>query len=184
MTSPVTIRSAEPYDAAAFAAIYNPYILGTTISFEEEPVTVGAMVERIQKVQGQGLPWLVMEQEGEILGYAYATRWRERRAYRFAVETSVYFSPEARGQGLGSQLYRELIARLQALGAHLAIGGIALPNPASAGLHESLGYQHVATFHEVGWKHGRWLDVGYWELKLQDGPPQEAACVSTVVVPA
>ena len=171
MSQDIHIRPATLADAASIVAIYNPYVLGTTISFEEQPVTVPEMAERIRKVGEQGLPWLVVELHGELLGYAYATRWRVRHAYRFAVETSVYFAAAARGQGLGSRLYRALLQALRALGVHMAIGGIALPNPASAALHEGLGFRQVATFHEVGWKAGRWLDVGYWELKLNDGPP-------------
>jgi len=171
MSQDIHIRPATAADATAIAAIYNPYVLDTTISFEEQAVSTEDMAERIAKVQQQGLPWLVVELHGELLGYAYATRWRVRHAYRYAVETSVYFAPEARGQGLGSRLYRYLLQQLRASGIHLAIGGIALPNDASVALHEGLGFCRVAIFHEVGWKNGRWLDVGYWELKLNDGPP-------------
>lgn len=175
MSQDIHIRPATSGDAAAMAAIYNPYVLDTTISFEEQAVTVAEMAERLAKVQQQGLPWLVVELHGELLGYAYATRWRVRHAYRFAVETSVYFAPEARGQGLGGRLCRSLLQQLRALGVHLAIAGIALPNDASVALHEGLGFVQAATFHEVGWKAGRWLDVGYWELRLYAGPPPEAA---------
>ena len=175
MSQDIHIRPATAADAATITAIYNPYVLDTTISFEEQAVSTEEMAARIAKVQQQGLPWLVVELHGELLGYAYATRWRVRHAYRYAVETSVYFAPEARGQGLGSRLYRSLLQQLRDLGVHLAIGGISLPNAASAALHEGLGFRQVATFHEVGWKAGRWLDVGYWELKLHDGPPPSLA---------
>lgn len=171
MSRDILIRPATPADAAAMAAIYNPYVLDSTISFEEEAVTVEDMVARLAKVEEYGLPWLVVELHGELLGYAYATRWRVRHAYRFAVETSVYFAAEARGQGLGGRLYRSLLQQLRSLGLHLAIAGIALPNPGSIALHQSLGFQQVATFHQVGWKADRWLDVGYWELRLNEGPP-------------
>ncbi|NWK77535.1 arsinothricin resistance N-acetyltransferase ArsN1 family B [Aquitalea sp. LB_tupeE] len=171
MSCDILIRPATPADAAAMAAIYNPYVLNSTISFEEEAVTVEEMVARLDKVTEQGLPWLVAELNGELLGYAYATRWRVRPAYRYAVETSVYFAPEARGQGLGGRLYRSLLQQLRSQGLHLAIAGIALPNAASIALHQGLGFEQAATFHQVGWKAARWLDVAYWELRLNEGPP-------------
>lgn len=161
-----TLRDATEADAAAIAAIYNPYILDSTISFEEQAVTGADMQSRIAGVQDGGLPWLVLERDGVIAGYAYATRWRVRHAYRFSVETSVYLAPGQGGQGGGTALYEALLARLRAAGCHLAIGGIAQPNPASVALHEKLGYKKVAHFGEVGFKFDRWIDVGYWELKL------------------
>lgn len=160
------IRPAHADDAKAIAAIYNPYILNTTISFEEEPVTDAAMAQRVADVQAGGLPWLVAEQDGKLLGYAYATKWRVRHAYRFSVESSVYLAPEAARQGVGTALYTALLAQLAERGCHLVIGGIALPNEASVALHEKLGYEKVAHFREVGFKFGRWLDVGYWQVTL------------------
>ncbi len=162
----MTIRDATGEDAAAIAAIYNPYILDSTISFEEAAVTAADMAARIAGVQDGGLPWLVLEHDGVIAGYAYATRWRVRHAYRFAVETSVYLAQGQGGQGSGTALYEALLARLRAVGCHMAIGGIAQPNPASVALHEKLGYKKVAHFSEVGFKFDRWIDVGYWELQL------------------
>lgn len=160
------IRSAHADDAKAIAAIYNPYILNTTISFEEEPVMDAAMAQRIAEVQAGGLPWLVAERDGKVLGYAYATKWRVRHAYRFSVESSVYLAPETARQGVGSALYTALLALLAERGCHLVIGGIALPNDASVALHEKMGYEKVAHFREVGFKFGRWLDVGYWQRTL------------------
>lgn len=161
------IRDARPTDAAAIAAIYNPYIVDSTISFEETPVTAADMQARIAAVQEGGLPWLVLEEEdGAIAGYAYATKWRVRHAYRFSVETSVYLPAGRAGRGFGTALYRELLRRLRDDGCHLAIAGIAQPNVASVALHEKMGFIKVAHFGEVGFKFGRWLDVGYWELKL------------------
>ncbi|MTV40427.1 arsinothricin resistance N-acetyltransferase ArsN1 family B [Duganella radicis] len=160
------IRDAVADDAKAIAAIYNPFIANTTISFEEEPVTDAAMAQRIADVQGGGLPWLVAERDGKVVGYAYATKWRVRHAYRFSVESSVYLAPGSAGQGLGSALYAALFERLTACGCHLVIGGIALPNAASVALHEKMGYEKVAHFREVGFKFGRWLDVGYWQKTL------------------
>lgn len=162
------IRDARPDDAPAIAAIYNPYIADTTISFEETSVSADAMVERIAAVQAAGLPWLVCEEEnGTIVGYAYATPWRVRHAYRFSVETSVYLAYGNTQRGLGGALLARLLELLRAKGCHLAIAGIAQPNEASVALHEKLGFVKVAHFGEVGFKFGRWLDVGYWELRLQ-----------------
>ena len=164
--SELLIREATPDDAAAICAIYNPYIEYTTISFEEKPVAVSDMAERIASTQAQGLPWLVAEASGDMLGYAYATRWRVRPAYRHAVESSIYMRQATVGQGVGKLLYRELIRRLAVLGLHTVIGGVAQPNPASDGLHRSLGFKQVAQFEQVGRKFGRWLDVAYWQLPL------------------
>jgi phosphinothricin acetyltransferase len=159
------IRAATPDDASAIAAIYNHYIATTTISFEERAVTADEMAQRIRDVTAT-LPWLVHEQHGRINGYAYATKWRVRSAYRFSAETSVYVEQGQGGQGIGSALYRELLAELRRREIHMAIGGIAQPNPASVALHESLGFVKVAHFKEVGRKFDRWIDVGYWELPL------------------
>ncbi len=159
------IRAATPDDAAAIAAIYNHYIATTTISFEEQAVTAAEMAQRIRDVSTT-LPWLVREDGGRIAGYAYATKWRVRSAYRFSAETSVYVEHGRGGQGIGSALYTALLAELRARGVHMAIGGIAQPNPASVALHERLGFVKVAHFSEVGRKFDRWIDVGYWELKL------------------
>ena len=159
------IRPASPSDAAAVAAIYNHYVAKTTISFEEEDVTVAEMAQRIADV-GAKLPWLVFEQDGAVLGYAYATPWRVRSAYRFSVESTVYVAPGHGGKGIGSALYRSLIGALREGGLQVVIGGIAQPNPASVALHESLGFEKVAHFRRVGRKFEQWIDVGYWELQL------------------
>ncbi|MFC3625896.1 arsinothricin resistance N-acetyltransferase ArsN1 family B [Vogesella amnigena] len=165
--SELIIREATPVDAAAICAIYNPYIEYTTISFEEKPVSVADMAERIASTQAQGLPWLVAEAEdGELFGYAYASRWRARPAYRHSVEASIYLRQATVGQGLGKLLYRELLQRLTALGLRTVIGGVAQPNPASDALHRALGFKQVANFEQVGRKFGRWLDVAYWQLSL------------------
>ena len=170
---PVDIRDAAAGDGAALVAIYNHYVANTTISFEEAPVTAADMAERIGAVQQGALPWLVACDDRMVLGYAYATKWRVRHAYRFAVECSVYLHPDMARRGLGEQLYRALFARLRAGGYHRAIGGIALPNPASVGLHEKLGFRKVAHFGEVGFKFGQWIDVGYWELRLDSNGDSE-----------
>lgn len=159
------IRPVTPDDAAAIVTIYNHYIATTTISFEEHAVTPEEMAGRIRDVTA-GLPWLVYEQDGAVLGYAYATKWRARSAYRFAAETSVYLEFGQGGKGIGKALYKALLEELRAREIHMAIGGIAQPNEASVALHESLGFEKVAHFKQVGRKFDRWIDVGYWELQL------------------
>lgn len=160
------IRPATPADAEAIGRIYNHYILNTTATFEEALVSPVEMAGRIAEVTTASLPWLVLENGGEVIGYAYATKWRTRSAYRFAVETTIYLAPGFGGRGLGTQLYRALLAQLREQGYHTAIGGITLPNPPSIALHEKVGMKKVAHFVEVGFKFGRWLDVGYWEILL------------------
>lgn len=164
----IHMRDASTNDAPAIAAIYNHFVLNTSISFEEQAVPASEMAQRIADVQATGLPWLVAEQDGIVLGYAYATKWRVRNAYRFSVETTVYLAPDSAGRGIGTTLYGALLERLRAGGYHLAIGGIALPNPASVALHEKLGFEKVAQFREVGLKFDRWTDVGYWQLVLAE----------------
>lgn len=161
------IRDAHQGDANAVVAIYNHFILNSSISFEESAVSAADMAQRIADVQAAGLPWLVLEVDGETLGYAYATKWRVRHAYRFSVESSVYLHHAKAGRGYGTALYRALLDQLRDKGYHLVIGGIAQPNPASVALHEKLGFEKVAHFKEVGFKFERWVDVGYWQLSLK-----------------
>lgn len=161
------IRGARPADSEQLAAIYNHYIRHSLATFEEEPLRPEQMRQRLQRVSEQGYPWLVAEEAGAICGYAYATRWRERSAYRFSVESTVYLAPAAAGRGWGTQLYSALFDRLQQQGVHAVIGGITLPNPASVALHEKMGMRKVAVFPEVGFKQGQWLDVGYWQRNFQ-----------------
>ncbi|RLQ22893.1 GNAT family N-acetyltransferase [Seongchinamella sediminis] len=157
------IRAAQPSDSEQLAAIYNHYIRHSLATFEEQELDSGAMRERMQRVAELGYPWLVAEEGGAICGYAYATRWRERSAYRFSVESTVYLAPAAGGRGWGTQLYSALFDELKELGVHAVIGGITLPNPASVALHEKMGMRKVAEFPQVGFKQGQWLDVGYWQ---------------------
>ncbi|HZW17936.1 MAG TPA: arsinothricin resistance N-acetyltransferase ArsN1 family B [Luteimonas sp.] len=168
MTDSFNIRDARAGDAAPVAAIYNHYIARTIVTFELEAVAAGDMCDRIAAVQDDGLPWLVAaDAAGAVLGYAYAARWRPRAAYRRSVESSIYLAPQAVGRGIGRCLYPRLIERLRACGLHVVIGGAALPNPASVALHEALGFAKVAHLREVGHKFGRWIDVGYWQLRLE-----------------
>jgi phosphinothricin acetyltransferase len=124
------------------------------------------MTARLQEVQGASLPWFVAAQGGEVVGYAYATKWNGRSAYRFSTEVTVYLDHGRGGRGIGSNLYHHLLPALQSRGIHVAIGGIALPNTASVALHRKFGFEQVAEFREVGFKFGRWIDVGYWQKTL------------------
>ena len=159
------IRLATTADAAAIATIYNHYVSSSTITFEEQMVAIDEMAQRIASVGGQ-LPWYVFERDGEIVGYAYATPWRARSAYRFSVESTVYVAHDGVGQGIGRQLYSTLIEELRHRQLQVVIGGIAQPNEASVALHERLGFEKVAMFKRVGCKFDQWIDVGYWELQL------------------
>lgn len=159
------IRDVLCEDAASIAEIYNHYIKHSTITFEEETVSPEEMKERILEISTD-YPYMVYEEGHRILGYCYASKWRARSAYRFTLESTVYLDPQAVGQGIGSALYKELIQRLKDQGVHSIIGGIALPNIASMGLHKKLGFRKVAHFSEVGFKLNQWIDVVYWELLL------------------
>ena len=160
------IRPANKDDCQAIAGIYNHYITHTTVTFEEEPVGPDTMAARLEETAAASLPWLVIEEGGRVVGYAYAGKWKGRCAYRYSVESTVYLEPSATGRRLGSALYDVLLPRLRERGAHVVIAGIALPNAASVALHEKLGMEKVAHFKEVGFKFDRWIDVGYWQLTL------------------
>lgn len=160
------IRLAEAGDAAAIANIYNPYIANTTITFEELLVSAEQIAQRILDIRAAALPWLVAEDAGQVVGYAYASPWKARSAYRHSVEVSVYLQDQVQGQGWGSRLYEALFSALKERQVHVAIGGIALPNPGSIALHEKFGMKQVARFEQVGFKFGQWLDVGYWQRVL------------------
>jgi L-amino acid N-acyltransferase YncA len=157
------IRLAQPSDAEAIVGIYNHYVANTTVAFEEQVVSVEDMAGRIKDIQSAGLPWLVLEDSGPLLGYAYASKWKTRSAYRYSVEVSVYLKQGIQARGLGSRLYEALFAALVERDIHAAMGGIVLPNDASVRLHEKFGMKQVAHFEQVGYKFGRWLDVGYWQ---------------------
>jgi phosphinothricin acetyltransferase len=162
----VNIRPATAEDAEAIARIYNFYIRNTVVTFEEESVSAQAMMARMSEVQSADLPWLVADFESRVVGYAYAGKWKLRSAYRYSVETTIYLEHGREGGGIGTKLYTELLSILRTRGFRVAIGGAALPNEASAKLHAKLGFEHVATFHQVGFKHDRWVDVAYWQVLL------------------
>jgi L-amino acid N-acyltransferase YncA len=161
------IRTAQPSDAAAITAIYAPIVAHTAISFEIDPPSVEEMRQRIVTTT-QTLPWLVgVDAQDQIMGYVYASKWRERLAYQWSVEVTAYVHENARGQGVASKLYTRLFEVLVELGYFQAFGGITLPNEASVRLHESLGFVPMGSYKNVGHKMGQWRDVGYWQKTLQ-----------------
>ncbi len=183
----LTIRSAstapDSPDAAACAAIYAPYVTDTWISFELEPPTATAMAQRIASAHA----WLVAVDSPDagapdvdgthspVLGYAYATRHRERAAYQWACDVSVYVAEQAQRRGVGRALYERLLAQLATQGLRMACAGIALPNDASIALHTSLGFEPIGTYRDIGWKHGGWRDVHWMQLPLgEPGAPPAA----------
>lgn len=182
----IAIRAARPEDAAAIAAIYAPYVLTGTVTFETDPPDTRAMRSRIESSDGF-YPWLVAtngDAEGGVLAYAYAARFRDRPAYRYVVETSIYVAGPVQGQGMGRLLYEALIDTLRAQGFTQAIGAIALPNDHSIALHEATGFRRAGVYREVGYKHNRWIDVGFWQCELNDSaiPPVEPRPFSEVGV--
>lgn len=164
----IILRPAAPADAPAIAAIYAPYVGESAISFEETPPDAEVMATRMSTPPK--LPWWVAIDADMIVGYAYAAPHRTRAAYRWSVEVSVYLAPSHSGRGLGTRLYRQLLPDLRGLGYVNAYAGIALPNPASVRLHERVGFTTIGAFPNVGYKHGRWHDVGWWHLALTDPP--------------
>ncbi len=174
------IRIATREDAAAVLAIYAPFVRETGVSFEYEPPSVDQMRARIVDSLVER-PWLVCERGDQVLGYAYATHHRSRIAYQWTVETSVYVSPSHHRCGVGRGLYHALLPILKLLGYWNALAGITLPNAASVGLHESLGFKPIGVYPAVGYKFGVWHDVGWWSLRLRDDaePPRPLTAFST-----
>lgn len=160
------IRLVELQDIPALCGIYNHYVENTIATFEEVTVPQGELAHRIAVV-GKNFPWLVLEERGEIIGFAYANYWKARSAYRFTLESTIYLHPEHCGRGHGVRLYGELLARLKRMdGIHRLLACVSLPNAASVALHEGLGFRKIGHFSEVGRKFDRWIDVGYWELTM------------------
>lgn len=160
------IRDADAArDAAPCAQIYAPYVLYSPATFEEEPPDEAEMGRRIAEY-GASHAWLVYERDAEVAGYAYACPHRTRSAYRFTAEVAVYVAETHHGGGIGRALYVNLIDRLRMLGMRTALAGITLPNPASQGLHEAFGFEPAGVYRNVGFKGGRWHDVGWWQLDL------------------
>ncbi|MBN1782365.1 N-acetyltransferase [bacterium] len=152
-------------DAGSIRDIYNHYVIHTAVTFQEAPLSVKD-IENLLEVIRTRFPFLVAEDANGITGYAYASAWKQRSAYRFAAECTIYLRPGAGGRGTGTRLYSRLFDELEKLDLHALVGCIALPNPASVALHEKYGFVKVAHFKEVGFKFGRWIDVGYWEKVL------------------
>jgi phosphinothricin acetyltransferase len=166
----VRIREADPSrDAPACAAIYGPYVRDTPISFEEAPPT-GAELERRMREILRVYPWLVAERDGAAAGFAYASPHRTRSAYRWAADVSVYVDPAHHREGVGRALYARLFELLRTQNLLIACAGITLPNPASVALHEALGFEPVGIYRRIGYKHGAWRDVGWWQLALAEQP--------------
>lgn len=172
----LSIRDADPTrDAAACAAIFAPHVEGGAVSFEERAPDAEEMAARIERY-GAGHAWLVAERGGKVVGYAYATPFETRPAYRWSTYVSVYVAADVHGQGVGRALYEALFDRLRERGFRMACARITLPNEASVGLHEHLGFELVGVNREIGWKQGAWRDVGSYQLELApapDGPPPE-----------
>ncbi|MGH8224915.1 MAG: arsinothricin resistance N-acetyltransferase ArsN1 family B [Gammaproteobacteria bacterium] len=164
MSFEYAVRPVSIDDAAAVARIYNHYVLNTVITFEEETVSEREIVGRIGEAAAALMPWLVAERASEVVGYAYASKWKGRCAYRHSVESGLYLDPAVMRQGIGTRLYLALLAALRERGVHAVIAGVALPNSASVALHEKCGFVKIGHFEEVGFKFGRWVDVGYWQL--------------------
>ena len=183
----IALRPARPDDAASIAAIYAPYVLTGTVSFETDAPDARTMRNRMTASDGL-YPWIVAtngEEDGDaVLAYVYATKFRERSAYRYVVETSIYVAGPVQGQGMGRLLYEALIDTLRAQGFTQAIGAIALPNDHSIALHEATGFRRAGVYREVGYKQGRWIDVGVWQCELNESaiPPIEPRPFSEVGV--
>jgi phosphinothricin acetyltransferase len=160
---PAAIRPAVIADAQAMVDIYNYYVLSTPVTFEEEALSREAMEDRIRTFTPL-YPWFVWEEEGELAAYAYAHRWHERTAYRFSAEDTVYVKEGFQRRGIGRTLLAMVVEELKKQGVHAMMAVITVPNEGSVGLHESLGFKKAGHFSEIGWKMGRWRDVGYWEL--------------------
>jgi len=164
----MNIQVATPQDAQQIAAIYAPIVTGTAISFELEPPSVDEMRQRIVATL-ERLPWLVsLDDAGAVNGYAHAGRHRERAAYQWSVDVTAYVREDARGRGVGRQLYTALLDELVNLGYFQAFAGIALPNAASVALHEAMGFQPLGVYRQVGFKLGEWRDVGWWQKPLRE----------------
>ena len=162
----IGVRAADPErDAERIAEIYAVYVRDAIVTFEEEPPTSAEMAARMAAVLLR-TPWLVAEADGQIVGYAYASAHRERPGYRWSVDISAYVDEQARGRGVGKTLYAELVGVIRRQGFVNVYAGIALPNPASVALHESIGMRRLCVYEKVGWKLGRWIDVAWFAMQL------------------
>ncbi|MGO4597435.1 GNAT family N-acetyltransferase [Terrabacter sp. 2RAF25] len=167
------VRDATPVDAPACAAVYAPYVTGTSITFETEPPGAEEMGRRIEKAQ-RSHAFLVLEDAGEVVGFAYGGPFKERAAYRWSCEVSVYIAVDRRGRGGGRRLYEELLRRLEARGYRMAAAGMTQPNEPSGRLHAAMGFETVGTYRDIGWKFGAWHDVTWVQRRLGDPLPDSA----------
>ncbi len=165
MNSTFEIRDVRPKDCARITEIYNYFVRNTITTFDLQEWTVADMTENVMG-KAKDYPFLVLEEESLVIGYAYAMRWKGRKAYDNTVEVSIYFDSEKTGGGRGKSLYKGLFDRLQEMGIHVVIAGVSLPNDVSVKFHERIGFEKVAHFKEVGHKFDRWIDVAYWQLFL------------------
>ena len=159
------MRAVKIDDAVAICSIYNHYVRETAITFEEAPVSIKEMEGRIRTVNAS-YPWFVFDDGVYVTGYAYINKWKERSAYRFSAEITVYIKEGHEGKGIGTELYTHLIEAARKKNIHALVAGIALPNERSITLHEKFGFTKIAHFNEIGFKQDKWIDVGYWELVL------------------
>jgi L-amino acid N-acyltransferase YncA len=170
------VRDADPErDAAACVEIYAPAIVGSVTSFEEVVPSVEEFAERIRQTT-RAYPWLVLEDGGSVVGYAYASQHRARAAYRWAADVSVYVAASHHRRGIGRRLYLELFARLKTQNLQVLCAGVTLPNDASVGLHRALGFEPVGVYRRIGYKLGAWRDVMWLERELapttDERPPE------------
>ncbi|MDQ3789137.1 MAG: N-acetyltransferase family protein [Actinomycetota bacterium] len=160
-------------DAAACAAIYAPYVRDTVITFELDPPSEAEMAARIERAR-KTHAWLVAEDGGRVVGYAYGSEYKSRAAYRYSCEVSVYVARDHHRGGVGRALYTELFDRLAARGFHMAVAGMTQPNEASAALHKKMGFELIGTYRRIGWKHDNWHDVTWAQRPLTTGTPRES----------
>jgi phosphinothricin acetyltransferase len=182
----IGIRAATPEDGASIAAIYAPHVLTGTASFEIDPPDARAMRTRMASSEGL-YPWIVAtngDVDGGVIGYAFASKFRDRPAYKYVCETSIYLTDASSGSGVGRLLYAALVDTLRAQGFVHAIGAITLPNDRLIKLHEAVGFRRAGVYREVGFKHGQWIDVGFWQCELNEPrvPPVEPRKFSEVGV--
>lgn len=175
MAEAANVRPARRSDAAGIASVYLAYVLHTVASFEEQPADDAEIARRM--AARPRLPWLVAVRGGTVVGYCCAAHHRARPAYRWSVDCSVYLAAAEQRRGTGRRLYEALLPELRMLGHVTACAGVALPNPASVALHEARGFRPVGVYRDIGFKHGSWHDVGWWQLALRPPPaePSEPA---------
>ncbi|MEY2923652.1 MAG: hypothetical protein RLZZ337_192 [Bacteroidota bacterium] len=163
--SDIAVREVTMDDVIDITSIYNYYVKETTITFDLNPITEPEMEARIQKIQAN-YPFLVITEDDEVVGFAYANQWKDKAAYQFCAETSIYLNPKAVSKGLGLRLYNALLSALPLYDIASAIGCITIPNNESIALHEKLGFKKVGEFERVGFKFEKWINVGYWEKRI------------------